>query len=73
MAYEQDAKPEAHPEHQESVFLFGMVWVKELKGVFVEEDGFGFLERYPMLFLILPVLVLVPGKANLALVFILYI
>ena len=73
MAYERDAKPEAHFKHQESVFLFGLVRVKELMSVLIEEDGLGFFEGYPVFSLILLVLVFIPGETNLGHVCILYI
>ncbi len=50
MADHEDAKPCAQAEQDESVFINGMIRVIDQKGIFIFEDGLGFLKRNAVLF-----------------------
>jgi hypothetical protein len=64
VAYNEDAKCEAHAQHQEPFLIPGMVGVEESDGVLVEEHRLSFLERDLVFSLVLPALAFVPLESN---------
>ena len=65
MANNENAKPETHAEHDESVFVLRMVGIEETNGVLVKKNGLCFFERDFVLFNILFVFALAPFESNL--------
>ena len=49
MADNENPQLEAHPKQDKTIFLFGMIWIKKLDRVLIEESRSGFLEGDPML------------------------
>ena len=49
MTDNQNPQLEAHPEQDKPLFIFGMIRVKKLDRVLIEESRSGFLEGDPML------------------------
>ena len=49
MADNENPQLEAHPKQDKTIFLFGMIRVKKLDRVFIEESRSGFLKSDPML------------------------
>jgi hypothetical protein len=50
MANNKDARSCAQAEQDESVFINGMIRVIDQEGIFIDENGLGFLKRDAMLF-----------------------
>ena len=51
-------------EHDESVFALGVVWVKELDSILIQEHARGFFKRDAVLSFVLGRLSIVPGESS---------
>ena len=49
MADNESPQLEAHPKQDKTIFLFGMIRIKKLDRVLIEESRSGFLKGDPML------------------------
>ncbi len=49
MADNENPQLEAHPKQDKTIFLFGMIRIKKLDRVLIEESRSGFLKGDPML------------------------
>jgi len=50
MTYDEDAQPVAHTEHNKSLFVLGMLFIKELPRIIVKENRLCFVEGNAVLF-----------------------
>ena len=73
VTHNEYAKRKTYSEHQEAIFILGMVGIKKANGVLVEEYGLCFFEGDLVLELVGPPLFVVPLELDLIHMYIVHI
>ena len=64
VADEKNSETDTHTHQEEPILPFGVFFVVELDGVFIEENGLCLFEGNTMFLLILPVFALIPFEVE---------